>query len=394
MPTRQRSISLSKWSGQKIKTANAGKAAFRNWQAQNPDKAATLQWNRCRPFAVWRDTQGAQREVRAFTDRFLQDVRERVSTSRYLALDLSCRRFVAFCAENRIGAIDDIGRKDVDAYERWLPAHLSPPSRRKHLEDLRTALNVALDWGLIRANPAVRFKVRPDYRTKERRALEIDEIRIIQGWPDPERLYAMLGIWAGLRRAEAAFLQWADVDFDRREIALTGKPTLGHAPKGTRYRDGRPDRIPMVPWLAEMLGLYKAGQTLSISDKPCPTFVFDKGDCRPLRTPNRWREIIKRRLESSGIVDATIHTFRHTFITMLARAGVNRAVMPSIARHLDATTTDRYVHMELVDAHREIGKLVQIGPTNCITLAPPPDHAIQVQTAMPETPNKAVSGTG
>jgi integrase len=339
---------------------------------------------------VWRDGQGAQRQVQVFVDRFLQDAKPRVSVTRYRALDLSCRRFVDYCREHKIGAIDDIGRRDVDAYENWLPAHLSPPSRRKHLEDLRTALNVALDWELIRANPATRFKVRPDYRTKERRALEPDEIRIIQGWPDPERLYAMLGIWAGLRRAEAAYLAWADIDLDRREITLTAKPALGHSPKGTRYRDGRPDRIPMVPWLAESLALWR--RTNSVQNGQTLSYVFDKGDGRPLRTPNRWREIIKRRLETSGIHDITIHSFRHSFITMLARAGVNRAVMPSIARHLDATTTDRYVHMELADAHREIRKLVEICTTDCITPTPPPDPSTQAQTAMPVDAEKAAPG--
>lgn len=51
------------------------------------------------------------------------------------------------------------------------------------------------------------------------------------------------------------------------------------------------------------------------------------------------------------------HVFRHTFCTKLALAGVNRAVMPTIARHLDPQTTDQYIHATLQDARRELEKL-------------------------------------
>jgi integrase len=76
-------------------------------------------------------------------------------------------------------------------------------------------------------------------------------------------------------------------------------------------------------------------------------------------------------LESScaavGLEDVTLHTFRHTFCTRLAAAGVDVRTIKELAGHSSIATTLRYMHLVESNVHAAIAKLTQYQDCHEIT---------------------------
>ncbi len=340
--------SLSKWAGRRIASEKDAAAVHQRWIAETGVYPSSIQLNRGNWYVVYNPENTKSGSLSNFIQDYLDDQYKHVTHHTWRTIRLFLTRFRDYCAAAKLYNIGDIKRRHVELFGDQLPASNGPISRRRHLEAVRAALNRAVDWELIEFNPAQRIRMPIDRATHERRALEDSEIVIIErDWPTPFREWSMLGIWAGLRRAEATYLAWDDIDLSGGTIAITAKPDFEFQPKGTRYRDGSPDIVPMVPWLAVALApLPRAGR-----------FVFDSGADSPLYHENTWYKNVRRLATRHAMPGVTPHVFRHTFCTKLALAGIERAVLPKIARHLDPSTTDRYVHATMSDVRREILKL-------------------------------------
>ncbi len=341
--------SLSKFAGYPVLKRTEARRQYRRWLAKFGHERSWIQEKDGRWHVVYRQIEGGGRALPAFVASYLEDAKDRTVHSTFRNVRTHLGRFCEWCRDTGIRHLSDITRRHVEAWGKSLPDHLSATSRKRHLESVRAALNRAVDWDLLDANPAARVKMPINRATFQRRALTGDEISVIETqWESPVRQWAMLCLWAGLRRGEATYLAWDDVDLEGQVLAITAKLEFGFSPKGTRYREGAPDLVPLVPWLAsELAGLPREGR-----------FVFDSGDDTPLRSPDRWWYHVRkaaRRFDMSD--DVRPHTLRHTFATQLALAGVSRSVIHHITRHLDAATTDRYIHPTIDDAKREIAKL-------------------------------------
>jgi integrase/recombinase XerD len=340
--------SLSKWAGRKIVSKVDAELTHRQWIAKTGLYRSSLQKNHGVWFVVYNPDSGPSGSLTNFIQDYLDDQYKHVTRHTWRNLSLFLTRFRDYCVAQKLYNIGDIKRRHVEQFGDQLPESNGPVSRRRHLESVRAALNRAVDWEIIEFNPAQRIRMPIDRATHERRALEDSEIVTIQrDWPTPFREWSMLGIWAGLRRSEATYLAWTDVDLGVGTIAVTSKKDFEFQPKGTRYRDGSPDVVAVVPWLLVALApLPRVGR-----------FVFDDGQDQPLYHENTWYKNIVRLAAASGMVGVTPHVFRHTFCTRAALSGVERTVLAKIARHHDASTTDRYVHSTLIDQRRELGKL-------------------------------------
>ncbi|MEW5875983.1 MAG: tyrosine-type recombinase/integrase [Candidatus Zixiibacteriota bacterium] len=349
MPAKQKWRSLSKHFGRKIRSQKDAERALIQWSIDTGIANATLQWHNGSPQAVWQDHSVPSQTIAGFVQEYLEAQADRVAPETYRHLETYLAHFLNFCRESGFRSLEDIGRRDMERYVFAAPG--SPRTKRHYLNAARAALNAAVRWRLIDYNPAMAIPVPVDRHTRARRVLTDDEIRTItEQWQAPEREFALIGIWAGLRLGEIRHLAWDDVDLEKAEISITAKPELGFSPKGTRYRDGRPDIIPIVPWLVDMLrGLPRIGR-----------FVFDRGDDHPLWSAWTWQKRLTAAAQAHQMPHVSPHALRHTFCTKLALAGVNRAIMPTIARHLDAQTTDQYIHATLQDARRELAKLRQV----------------------------------
>ncbi len=79
----------------------------------------------------------------------------------------------------------------------------------------RTALQKAVQEGLIRANPAIGCKL-PPKKAREMQVLDWEELQrfLIQAQAEGYYELLLLDLATGLRRGEIMALQWDDLDFD------------------------------------------------------------------------------------------------------------------------------------------------------------------------------------
>ncbi len=165
----------------------------------------------------------------------------------------------------------------------------------------------------------------------------MDILNNINKLNDKDRLYIALAMLTGMRRGEILGLQYADIDRDggwihvRRNVTFpnVNRPTIGSPKSKKRYRD-----IPLIPQLLAIL-----------PNRDDMSFVF--GEDKPLshmQMVNMWNRIIKQ-VDMHG---ATLHTLRHSFLTMASNSGIEPKTIQALAGHADVSITmNRYVHAQV-----------------------------------------------
>ena len=153
-----------------------------------------------------------------------------------------------------------------------------------------------------------------------------------------DRALLLTGFWAGLRAKEIAALSVCDVlaadGSIRAEFVLSPEQT-----KGKRAR-----KVFVGTKLQRELAAY-----LRHLDRRSPTdplFLSQKG----VRfSPNSMSQLITHIYQDAGIIGATSHSCRRSFITNLAHKGVSVRVLAELAAHSSITTTQRYI--DINDKH-------------------------------------------
>ena len=153
-----------------------------------------------------------------------------------------------------------------------------------------------------------------------------------------DRALLLTGFWAGLRAKEIAALSICDVlaadGSIRAEFVLSPDQT-----KGKRAR-----KVFLGSKLQRELAAYLRQK--DTNDTSAPLFLSQKG----VRfSPNSMSQLITHIYQDAGIVGATSHSCRRSFITNLAHKGVSVRVLAELAAHSSITTTQRYI--DINDKH-------------------------------------------
>ncbi|NOZ21123.1 MAG: site-specific integrase [Planctomycetes bacterium] len=211
-------------------------------------------------------------------------------------------------------------------------------------------LKQILDYGarskLIACNPLADAKPLPDKDEKERRILEPEEIdKIIQHATEPMRPFFLLLARTGMRKSEASGLLWSEVDLNSGKIRLSG----------TRTKNGRSREIP----LSDALRLELLRLRLTNRQSKC-VFVTAHGTQRKHNVYRQLQGTAKRAgVSTDGLM---LHSFRHSFATHAARAGVNPKTLQMILGHADVGTTLKYyVKMNFADMKEAVDRLMEWG---------------------------------
>lgn len=171
-------------------------------------------------------------------------------------------------------------------------------------------------------------------------------------FPDPKIKTAMLVfLLTGFRRGEVAGLEWKDIDFRRNTISINRSITTvkrhGKIEKEPKT-EGSERTITASPTLIQALKEYRIwwdvrretyGDYLQETDK-----IFTQNNGKNIH-PSTLYEWNKRILKAAGIEHYSLHSIRHTNITMQIAAGVPIVTVSARAGHARAsTTTDTYAH--------------------------------------------------
>ena len=213
---------------------------------------------------------------------------------------------------------------------------------------IRTALNRAVQDGLIRTNPAADCKL-PPQNTKEMQILTREEMQrfLIQAKEEGYFELFLLELATGLRRGEVLALQWDDLNFDTGELRIQRQVyrANGELAVSAPKTKAALRTIVLPPALVGVLAEYKQ-QTTSCWMFPSPAkedAPLDPAACR-----KRFQTILKH----AGCKRVRFHDLRHLFVTTALESGMDVKTLSAIIGHVSAKTTlNTYTHV--TDAMRQ-----------------------------------------
>lgn len=209
-----------------------------------------------------------------------------------------------------------------------------------YMSVIKRLYEYARKMNVIEYNPVNdldRLKEEPE---KSTRALTEEEFeKILEHSNDFYKDLFIFLTYTGLRRNEARFLKWEDIDLNREEIKI------GFS-KNFTTKTGKPRVLPIHKEVKKVLKKRKRGSGLVWESPNGGTFGR-----------NVWRRVLLQTAKRANVKDITLHTFRHTFGTWLANRGANPYYVMHLMGHQNLDTTMKYFHPELKYASEAINKL-------------------------------------
>ena len=279
-------------------------------------------------------------------------------TARYQVSEGTYSRYERTCRNHLVPFFGRIKLRELS------PAHVRAFKARKIEEGLNpntvgvmqgvlsTALNQAVDDGLIPSNPASRVKKAVKREQAPMRSLSQEEASRLLGAAVGTRDEALLtlALRTGMRQGELAALRWEDID-------LTVKPSITvkrSADTRTKTRvsttkTGKDRRIHIGPRTVDVLKGHRARQLeerMAAASWMDPGLVFPNTKGKIRRRDSVMRSL-RRFLKEAGLpVDVRFHDLRHTAGTLALRQGVPLHTVSRMLGHSDpAMTLRRYAHV-------------------------------------------------
>lgn len=206
----------------------------------------------------------------------------------------------------------------------------------------RSALEKAVQEGLIRTNPAVGCKL-PPKRGREMQVLGREELQrfLIQAQAEGYFELFLLDLCTGLRRGELLALQWDDLDFKTGTLTVNKQvyEVKGRLQVSIPKTRASIRRLVLPPGVVEVLRQYR--ETVD-SRWMFPSPVKED---MPM-TPGAVRRRLQIILERAGCKRIRFHDLRHTFATLSLENGMDVKTLSAMLGHVSAATTlDIYTHI-------------------------------------------------
>lgn len=195
---------------------------------------------------------------------------------------------------------------------------------------LKTFLNFSIRRKYLSENPLKEMSKYP-MDQKEPRYLSRDEVNLLlrEAKSSPIYLTIAIAIYTGMRQGEILRMDWKDIDFKENVIKVP-------ITKTKKFR--------IIP-------LHSSLRAILEPSRHAGGLIFD-GSLRTLE----W-EFTKIKRGMKNVDHFRFHDLRHTFASLMVRAGVDILTVSKLLGHASITTTQIYAHLYQDHAQDSIKKL-------------------------------------
>lgn len=254
--------------------------------------------------------------------------------------------------------IDQITAANINAFLLYLADRgYSRRTVQMHRDILNMIFNFSIVAGHILQNPCNAVSMPRGLPVTPRELPDDAALSAVQTRTDaPFALFALVCLYAGLRRGEALALRYEDIDRQNKIIhvnkAVEYVGNNAHL-KSTKTASGTRDVI-LLDILADMIPDQKTG------------YVFSRDDGGML-TKTQYRNLWIKYCETIGF-KITAHQLRHGYATILFEAGIPDKDAQDLLGHSDIAIT-RNIYTHIRQAHRDetaakLNAFVQSGSGN------------------------------
>lgn len=276
----------------------------------------------------------------AFTGEFLTYAKATFSPGTVDLYRRSLRYFLQITGDRPLPKLTP---KEFDDYKVHRLATVKAVSANIELRALKAAMNTAVRWHLIEANPCTEVQqvgvpeTPPVYFTKDGFQRLISVIR--EGWL---REMVVLAVLTGMRRSELLNLKWQHIDMERRLIQIYSDSTF-------KTKQGKRRVIPLNDTATYLL---KSRQGKSPSE-----YVFTISD-HPIRKDHVTRKF-KSYVRAAKLKDVRLHfhSTRHTFASWLVQDGASLYEVQKLLGHSSSRVTEVYSHLQSTKMHDVVNSI-------------------------------------
>jgi integrase len=244
-----------------------------------------------------------------------------------------------------------IRRSHVEAWVKAMSTQWAPSTIKTRFVVVRSVFRAAVADRVIGTDPSIGVTL-PRRRKAEAamRIPSVEEVGQLLAHADSSRVstrkgfmaYVALCAFAGLRKGEAAAVQIRDIDFLRRQLAVSRQ----------LQRDGNDYAVRPPKYGSERV-VYLPDELVTILSEHVATHLDDADPTRWLFTVNNqpmydnaitWRWRATR--NAAGLAHVRLHDLRHFYASGLIAAGCDVVTVQRALGHATATTTlNTYSHL-------------------------------------------------
>jgi integrase len=238
--------------------------------------------------------------------------------------------------------ISELTQKHMDDYKIHRLQKVKPVTLNIEIRTLKAAMNIALRWEMIAANPFAKSRqvrvedTAPAYLSKQ--DFQTLLIAIKEEWLREIVIFAVL---TGLRRGEIINLRWENVNLQSKLINIQSSGTFF-------TKQGKRRTIPMNDVLFHLLSVKAVRATCE--------YIFNLRGKRI--NPEHASKKLKQYLTDIGLNENLhFHSLRHTFASWLVQDGESLYIVQKLLGHSSLRVTEKYSHLQSSHLQDAVNKI-------------------------------------